>query len=296
MPFFLGLLAAVAINAGIYILTAWARAPQIATKSKPNFPTADPEKVLPIIFGTVRLPINVYRTAPVVTQAITRNKVWFSGWFGKDIVGYRYYYTFGAWLCHGNLSGFLDVIIDGKYFLSRITPEQVDNGVVANSYTDVQGNAVTLYSPQYAVDGVMNGSTAWLNGMLPDGMVINLKVPSLFGDPVIQGGVQGVIRLYPGDGSHLANARLTAQVPPGEPDWEEPAYPEYAHIVAEDLWLGNSGNPPGLEIVVARGTAKLGFGNPLYGYPSSPWGGSNSGFAQGDANPIGMIYEILVSS
>jgi hypothetical protein len=296
MPFFAALLASLAINAGIYLLTGFLTPGRKQDVGKPNFPAADPEKYLPIIFGTVRLPINVFWTGQIRTEEIRRTRNILFGWGPSDVIGHRYYYTLMGWLCHGGLSGFCDIIIDGKYFLSRVTPQQVRDGdgvdgTVVTTVYDTQGNPVNVYKPTYTSPTGMIGGVTWFLGKAPDGVLIDTMIPALFGDPVIQGGVQGKFRIYPGDGSHNQNAKMLAL----NPVYAKAVYPEFSYLVLEDVWLGNSGNPPGVEIVVCRASAKLSLGNPLIGYPNSPFGGAFNGFAQGDANPIGIIFELLIN-
>lgn len=298
--FFLALLTSLAINAGIYLLTGLITPSRKVDEGKPNFPTSDPEKYLPWIFGTVRLPINVFRTGRVYSDVNLKKRLTFGLPIGNisDVVSRRYYYTLAGWLCHGPLTGICDVIIDGKYFLSRIPNSMNVTGYTPSTYFDAKGNAVTTWTPVLSSLQPLDTMPLWVGfGKRPTGEVLNIQAPTLFGPVVEQGGVQGIIRVFTGDGSANAPSSVLNDVrwkPVGDPLYEEPPYPEYAYIVLEDLWMGNTGNPPGIEMVVSRATAKLGMGNPLQGIPNSPFGPAHNGFAQGDADPVGTIYELLV--
>ena len=296
MPFLALLLTSLAINAALYLLTGLITPERKVESEKPEFPTADPDRYLPYVFGTVRLPLNIFRAAKINVYDIKKKRLFFGISIGKeDTIGHAYRFTLMAWLCHGPLSGICDIIIDGKKFMSRQSVQRKANDPFALLGTDSQGNPINLVGIDYVIGPATTGTLIWFLGQWPNGAPIFVNAPGLFGDPVVEGGVDGIIRTYPGDGSHLPNPTIAAINAIEYPGYDEPTYPEYAYVVLEDFLLGNSPHPPGVEMVVSRASTKMDFGNPLMGYPSSPFGNAHNGFAQGDANPVGVIYELLIN-
>lgn len=109
-----------------------------------------------------------------------------------------------------------------------------------------------------------------------DGVIrFDYNDPYFYGGETAEGGIGGVIRVYPGSQTQGSNAYMTTQL--GE---EYPSYRGFFHAVAENFWWGNSKyiKPVAWEVS---------------SYPNQLGVPSNHHIIGEDANPICMIYELL---
>lgn len=288
----------VAINIGISALTADHKEPD---QGEPKPPESDPDKYLPVFWGTCRLGVNMFREMRVRPIPITQTSSFLGIKYSKQTVGYQYKLTAAGWLSHGPLRGIQDVIINGKKFASRLGQSSVQVEGVPITDTDFYGNPISVrqYSTvtQNAFGGAIlfNPLEKYVDGWLVDVFAMTVLGPDA-------GGVWGGFRVYPGDGAANTMILPVASVTPPallDPANPEPGYPEWAYVVFDDIYMGNSPNLPSIEFVGSRATHSLDGGPEFIPWTSNPFGIlpppllTNSGSDMGDANPAGILYDIL---
>lgn len=276
-----------------------------AKPGEPNFPTADPTKHLPIVFGTCRVPINVFRFARLRTDPIKIRQNTSLITYKMVTASYAYHMTMMAWLCHGKLDGVLDLIFEGDKLLSRYGSGPVRTAPTTLGVTTPAG-PVSYEVPTYATVPGLAGTDGILGGGQQNGTLLTINASDLFGGVDFKtgsgaGGVSGAVRVYNGSGEHVTNAFIQAindaKILAGHPlyPYTEPAYPDWAYIVFEDTYVGTAPQLPPVEVVCARAPAKLGLGNPFMPMEVAEWGGSNYTFRYGDANVAAVLYELLLN-
>src|SRR4051812_7447901 len=108
------------VQLGIYVGTAILSAlldqrskPDNQQPGEPQFPKADAQAPVPVVFGTTRVGMNVIHKAKVLTGENTvRNGALSFGWSSTKIGNY-YYLDLQAVICHGPVGALHDIIVDG---------------------------------------------------------------------------------------------------------------------------------------------------------------------------------------
>lgn len=286
----------VAINIGIQALTGGGE--DAPDPGMPKPPESDPDKPLPLFWGTCRLGLNVFRDAKVRRVDIKQSKSFIGITYGSQIIGYDYFMTAGMLLSHGQLAGVVDWIINGTKVISRIGAQsyQVEGVPVGGFTSDGQIVVSRRYTTQTGPS--MTPAAYFAPQKWPDGMLNLIGAKNVLGD---QGGVTGKVWIYPGDGAALPNAALEAINAIETPGYSEPAYPEWAYLVFDDVWMGHSPQFPSIECVASRSTPMLGAGPPLMPYENRvfqympiPYA-ANPGLVEGDANPAGILFEMMTN-
>src|SRR5436190_16017290 len=81
----------VAVNIGIQALTGGSD--DVPDPGRPKPPESDPEKPLPLFWGTCRLGLNVFRYGKVDRRPVSEDKTFIGIKYGSRIVAYEYYMT-----------------------------------------------------------------------------------------------------------------------------------------------------------------------------------------------------------
>src|SRR5690606_166758 len=99
----MGLIAAILINVALAALGVLLR-PKDKSKLEPGRPRAPELKEgepLPVLFGTMRVPMRIVRELGYKTKAIKEKTSWLGITVAKQTVGYEYRGTWAALFCHG---------------------------------------------------------------------------------------------------------------------------------------------------------------------------------------------------
>jgi hypothetical protein len=284
----------VAINIAIQALTGGGD--DAPDPGMPKPPESDPDKPLPLFWGTHRLGINVYREVKTYRREVKEDKTFLGIRYGSRVTGYDFYMTACAWLGYGKLQGHLDWIINGTKVLSRAAIQSYQvTGVPLGGLTQ-DGQAYTSQWNQTMTGPPMNLAINFGTGKFPNGGTGTISARNILGDA---GGVAGVINIYPGDGSHLPNPQIAAIDAVLNPGYEEPVYSEWAYLVFNDVYMGRSPQFPSIEVVASRSVPMLGSGLPLMPYEQRVFramgGFLPAGFVEGDANPAGILWEMMTN-
>lgn len=287
----------IAVNIGIQILTDKDTEPD---QGVPKLPESDPDKPLPVFWGTHRIGLNIFRDGKIRKTPIKVSKSFLGITYDTDTVGYQYRFTGCSWLGHGTIGAVTDVIINRTKLASKLGAQTYQSEGVPISGLDSFGNIVQhRHFVTTGSAGAMSAA-AWFDAGVkyPDGRLIAVGSPNVLGEA---GGIGGLLRFYPGDGSHNAPASLAAINAVEDPTYDEPAYKEWAYMVFEDYYLGNSPQLPSLEWVCSRPPISLGTGARFIPWEANPFMDMgppyslNNGHIQGDANPAGILYEMLTN-
>lgn len=221
----------------------------------PEVPEVNDGDVIPICFGTVKLPIRPvdFSEGDWRTQQIRNGPRQYLGLAGpRPVVGYRYRASFVGLLCHGGNLSITDILIDNK--------SVADAGIQQVATVDQ-----STLPPTVTYSGTPGASF---------GTNITLFVPTLLGgdEAPNNGGVSGTIRFRSGDGVYNDIPELTAR------HSDVPSWRSFALLYFDDVYLGNSPVLPPLHAVVER-------------FPKAPFGGLIGG--AGDANPASILWELL---
>ena len=142
-----------------------------------DFPTADNQRPIPVIFGTVLLRSpNVLWYGDLRTQEVTKNAGGVAGFFGARVfVGYKYFIGLHLGLCHGVIDALRSIRFEDK----------------SASYTTSTPSS--------------------------DYLRVDVDSPNLFSGEDQGGGVVGTFNLYYGSGTQAVNdylqAKITADLP-----------------------------------------------------------------------------------
>lgn len=288
----------VLINIGIQALTDKDRE---IDEGEPKLPDSDPDRPIPLFWGTCRIGLNIFR-AHTEKEEIKQDKTFLGIKYGSTLIGYKYRLTGCSIISHGTIASVTDVIINKNKVASRLGPQSFQIEAAPITSIDSFGNIVNARRYVTTTNtGAMSGAAYFLPwDKYPDGALIGLASPNVLGEA---GGIGGLLRFYPGDGSHNRPASLEALNAIEDPTYEEPAYPEWAYLLFENYYLGNSPSLPSVELIVSRpgvvlNTDDMRFmpweANPFYEQAVVPFV-PNSGILNGDANPAGILYEMLAN-
>jgi hypothetical protein len=271
------------VQVGIYVGTALLSAllnrnsRQTNTPGEPQFPKADAQAPVPVVYGTTRVGINVVYKARVTTGENTvRNGALSFGWSSTHI-GYFYYLDLLATVCHGPVDALHEIYVDGTKKLSGVTNRVplLDSFGVSYTPTDAVSPALPAYT---ASTGVWN---------------FTITAGDLLGGKLSRGGIgaggdgasTGQMRFQPGTGFLIPDSALETLA-----GTDLPVYPDVCTVAFEDnFYFGNSEQLPGIEFVVSRTAAWApGMGT---GYI-----GNNTANAGHGANPSAVLYDLLTNA
>lgn len=284
MVWFLTALFYVGLYTGSAILSAILNRNSSAnqTPGEPQFPKADPQAPVPVVYGTTRVGMNVIHKAHVTLGENTvRNGALSFGW-SSTTIGKYYYLDLLAVICHGPVDCLHDVIVDGTRFISRIGTVQVpyvdSDGLI--DYTTTSVAAATLGFPAYSVQA-----------QVP--IDITIAAGDILGGKMDRGGIgagsmdaasTGLMKFWAGYGAISHNTRLETLA-----GTDLPCYPNLCTVAfGPDFYFGNQPSLPGIEFVVSRAGRGPGMGT---GYI-----GNNTANAGHEANPAFILYDLLTNT
>ncbi len=184
-----------------------------------TFPTAQEGRVIPIVYGTVKISApNVIWYGDLKVDPIKKKSGGFFGLFAKKvIVGYKYFVGMQMALCHGALNEIISLEADGD--------------------KDVPFTKVTIQAAGF-----------------DDYEQLTVTQPDLFGGEERDGGIEGVFDFYLGLETSVGNAYLGPQLGLAP----APAYRGLSHVVARRPYLGTSPFIKSLAWIVRRTPSALG--------------------------------------
>lgn len=230
------------------------KGPRAASIDDIDFPTAEENRPIPVVFGTCKVAgPNVTWYGDLKTKAIKKD----GGLFASDVtVGYQYYLGIEMVLCHGPVEEIVDIFADDiSTNIPYSTRTLSFSGLGGGSYTFV------------ITTGRQKADAA-------DVSTYTFFLENLFGGKEKEGGLSGTMRVYKGTQAQTANAYMVAKR--AKP---LPAYPGFCYAVSEQMYLGTSAYVKPFAFIIKRRPNQLGLT-------------ANRHQIGDDANPACMIYEI----
>lgn len=226
-----------------------------------NFPTADENRPIPVIFGTCKVGgPNVTWYGDLKTRKIKESVS--SGLFSSTTItiGYKYYLGLEMCLCHGPIDEVVDIQADN-------TSTNITYVSTTETYPNYGGgsNTITRVSGRQKVDST-------------DVSTFNFYLEKFFGGDKKEGGLTGTMRVYKGTQTQTANSYL--QTVRGK---SLPAYTGFCYAVSEQMYLGTSAYAKPFSFILKRQPNQLALA-------------SNKHKIGDDANPACIIYEILTNT
>lgn len=224
-----------------------------AGESDFQVPTAEENRSIPVIFGTViQKGPNVVWWGNLNARPIKTHAGGFLGIGAKTVItGYKYYASLVMALCQGPIDELVDITVGDKSL--KALPKQRTNRRVAR-------DAVIPNLPE---------------AFTAAGTDFDIWAEKLFGgDAPGEGGISGHMRFYYGSDSQSADATVAAAWGGTGPGWRGLTYCTF------DGYLGQSQYIKNWAFVMRRCPTPAGFD-------------SSKANIDGDANPAHMIYEIM---
>lgn len=216
-----------------------------------QFPTATEDRAVPVLWGTADIKgPNVLWSGDLKSIRIIEKVS--GGMFRskkKITVGYRYKVGMDLLLCYGPID--------------RITRLEINDSKIAFT-------------------GSINMAAA-----ADTGHVLNINKPNLLGGKTKGGGVIGNFRIYKGSPTQQKSSYLITKAAGGNPALQ-PAYVDIAHVVAEQVEVGESENIGNYVFRATRFPNNLALGSNRHIV--------NGTIDDGDANPAECLYEILTAA
>lgn len=221
---------------------------------EPQFPTADPQKPIPVVYGTTRVGMNVtYKAGLTRGENTVRTGALTFGW-QKQKIGDFYYLDVEAVICHGPVNHLHDIIVDGTKSLAAIGP------VVRTAFENIGGGITYTTAAAISPDPL----TLYFGNVARETTPITITAGDLLGGKLSRGGIGaggdtgsiGLMRFHPGGNFIEPNTRLETLY--GGP---LPNYPNLCRVVFEDnFYFGNSEQLPSVEFVLSRRAPNVPFG------------------------------------
>jgi hypothetical protein len=279
-------LAQLAFYVGTYVVSALlnkATAPATPAPGEVQFPRADSDAPIPVIYGTTRVGLNVVHKVRVQTGTnAVRGSAPF-GWAPQSI-GYFYYLDALAVVGWGTLGALHDVIVDGTKSLTEIDevylPTIDANGIGVSSTPTIDGPGLGWGTPiQFATVSQQQGQA------------IVITAGNILGGKFGRGGVgagsldaasAGVMRVNAGSGVPESNSAFETIY-----GSDLPTYPNLITVAFESFYMGNSESLPAIELVVSRAATPFG---------GTGYIGNVTANGAADANPALVLYDLLTNT
>lgn len=280
MVWFLAALVQIGLYVGTAILSALLdrRSNPDTPPGEPQFPKADAQAPIPVIYGTTRVGINVVHLANrTLGENTIRNGALSFGWSSTKI-GYFYYVDLLAVIGWGPLGALHEVYVDGVKKLTDISAVRTATLApgIGITYTAAAGISPTL--PDYLYPLVTSRAYTVTAGELLGGKLSRGGIGA-GGDT----GSAGTMRIWPGTGAIEHNTRLETLHGSALP-----VYPNVATVALEDnFYMGNSEQLPGIEFVVSR--------MPDVGFLGTGYIGNVTANAGRGGNPAGILWDLLTN-
>lgn len=279
-------LAQLAFYVGTYVVSALldkSTRPATPAPGEVQFPKADPDAPIPVIYGTTRVGINVVHKVRVTTGVNTVRGAAPFGW-SQQQVGYFYYLDALAIVGWGPLGAIHDVIVDGTKSLATL-----------GSVVEITGfatGAAPLVTTTDTLTTFFSPTPPFYFFNREGGDAITVTAGNILGGKFSRGGVgagstdaasSGTLRVFPGTGSPVHSAAFEA-IHGGD----LPCYPKLITLGFEDnFYLGNTDTLPAIELVVSRSVAPFG---------GTGYMGNVTANGGADANPALILYDLLTNT
>lgn len=177
--------------------------PEKPPKAEDDFPSADPNQSVAIVWGTVKVKPNIFWWGDKRALEYSRDGLF---------QGYTYYQGVAMGICWGPIDKLIDIIFNEDASLIRLAAQ------------DLPGRTGTDVDPSLPLDLAGN----------EEGIDIELESQYLFGGPAAQGGIRGLMHFYFGTEDQEKNIYLDDRVneidPPNTTD-TTPAYKRLCYAV-----------------------------------------------------------------
>lgn len=277
MPWWVAALWQVGLYVGTALLSALLNKSSAETNQpgEPQFPKADPQAAIPVVYGTTRIGINVISKAGITLGENTvRNGALSFGWSSTHI-GYFYYLDLHAIVCHGPVGALHEVYVDGTKKLSPLTAETHSIGIGGITYTTAP--AIDPPLPDWTYNQAF-------------GREFTITAGRLLGGKMSRGGIgaggdtgsTGLMRFCPGTGGVEHNTRFETLH-----GGDLPTYPHFCTVYFEDdFYFGNSEQLPSIEFVVSSAPEAF----------STGYIGNVLAMVGNEGNPGNILYDLLTNT
>lgn len=251
-PWWVTALLTVAATAASILLRPKAKRP---TPGEVQFPRADADAAIPVLFGRYRVGLNVIQHAGVRTGRITNPIKILGVRIDKDTIGHFYYLRFNAVLCHGGVSKLYDVIVDGNKSIAALGPQVT--GIDVDDDWNIVFETVDPVTPALPASFALWGQSS---------QTFQIEAANLLGGRNERGGIAGPVTIYGGrTRSHQPDGVLSSETMLPDPDTAvpeaaHPPYPTLCHVVfgamsgddVLDVYMGTQPTPPSIEFDIQR--------------------------------------------